>query len=61
MSAPSRTERLTRTFRHVDPLRDLTIEAPEGSVPAVSIRRRPFRAVYHNDVQRSLTGREFQP
>lgn len=35
MSAPLRTERLTKTFRHVDALLDLTIEVPEGAVFAL--------------------------
>ena len=35
MSAPLRTEHLCKIFRHVDALRDLTIEAPEGSVFAL--------------------------
>lgn len=35
MSAPLRTERLTKTFRHVDAMRELTIEVPEGSVFAL--------------------------
>ena len=35
MSAPLRTEQLSKIFRHVDALRDLTIEVPEGSVFAL--------------------------
>jgi ABC-2 type transport system ATP-binding protein len=35
MSAPLRTERLTKVFRHVDAVRELSIEAPEGSVFAL--------------------------
>ncbi|MEO8127784.1 MAG: ABC transporter ATP-binding protein [Bryobacteraceae bacterium] len=35
MSAPLRTERLTKTFRHVDALLDLTLEVPEGAVFAL--------------------------
>ncbi|HEX3746367.1 MAG TPA: ABC transporter ATP-binding protein [Bryobacteraceae bacterium] len=35
MSSPLRTERLTKNFRHVDALRDLSIEVPEGSVFAL--------------------------
>jgi ABC-2 type transport system ATP-binding protein len=35
MNAPLRTERLTKVFRHVDALRELTIEVPEGSVFAL--------------------------
>jgi ABC-2 type transport system ATP-binding protein len=35
MSSPLRTEHLCKIFRHVDALRDLTIEAPEGSVFAL--------------------------
>ncbi len=35
MSAPLQTERLTKTFRHVDALLDLTIHVPEGAVFAL--------------------------
>jgi len=35
VNAPLRTERLTKIFRHVDALRELTIEVPEGSVYAL--------------------------
>src|ERR1700736_3308206 len=35
MSAPLQTERLTKTFRHVDALLDLTIDVPEGAVFAL--------------------------
>ena len=35
MSSPLRTERLTKVFRRVDALRDLTIEVPEGAVFAL--------------------------
>jgi ABC-2 type transport system ATP-binding protein len=35
MSAPIQTERLTKTFRHVDALLDLTISVPEGAVFAL--------------------------
>ncbi len=35
MSSPLRIEQLTKAFRHVDAVRDLTIEAPEGSVFAL--------------------------
>ena len=35
MSAPLRTECLTKVFRHVDAVRDLTIDVPEGSVFAL--------------------------
>jgi ABC-2 type transport system ATP-binding protein len=35
MSAPLRTEQLSKIFRHVDALRELTIEVPEGSVFAL--------------------------
>jgi ABC-2 type transport system ATP-binding protein len=35
MRAPLRTERLSKTFPHVDALRELTIEVPEGAVFAL--------------------------
>jgi ABC-2 type transport system ATP-binding protein len=35
MSSPLRTEQLTKVFRHVDAVRDLNIEVPEGSVFAL--------------------------
>jgi ABC-2 type transport system ATP-binding protein len=35
MSSPLRIEHLSKVFRHVDALHDLTIEAPEGSVFAL--------------------------
>ena len=35
MSTPLRTEQLSKIFRHVDALRELTIEVPEGSVFAL--------------------------
>ena len=35
MSAPLQTERLTKNFRHVDALLDLTLEVPEGAVFAL--------------------------
>jgi len=35
MNAPLQTERLTKTFRHVDALLDLTLEVPEGAVFAL--------------------------
>ncbi len=34
-NAPLRTEQLTKTFRHVDALRDLTLEVPAGAVFAL--------------------------
>jgi ABC-2 type transport system ATP-binding protein len=35
MSSPLRTDRLSKVFRRVDALRDLTLEVPEGSVFAL--------------------------
>jgi ABC-2 type transport system ATP-binding protein len=35
MSSPLRIERLSKIYRHVDALRDLTLEVPEGSVFAL--------------------------